>query len=104
MRRAHAGMGATVAVVACALMVGLSEMSPASTAPRSTAAPGVLQPGHCYRIAFPIEGAPNYKILELADGNWIKAEVDAGPASARRQPMWINAAQIVTLRETPCSD
>jgi hypothetical protein len=79
-------------------------MSPASTGQRSLGPAAVLKSGHCYRIAFPIEGAPNYKILEVTEAEWIKAEVDAGPASAQRQPMWINAAQIVTLRETPCSD
>ena len=67
-----------------------------------TAAPAFLQPDHCYRIAFPIEGAPNYKVLERLEGGWVRAEVDAGPASANRPSMWINTAQIITARETAC--
>lgn len=63
----------------------------------------VLQPGRCYRLVFPIPGAPSYKVLEIGRGSWIKAEVDAGPASVPREPLWINARQIVTMRPAACS-
>ena len=65
--------------------------------------PAFLHADHCYRIAFPIEGAPQYKVLDRLDGGWVRAEVDAGPASANRPSMWINTAQIITAREVPCS-
>jgi hypothetical protein len=65
--------------------------------------PAFLQANHCYRIAFPIEGAPQYKVLERLDGGWLRAEVDAGPASANRPSMWINTTQVITAREVPCS-
>ena len=107
MRRAtQAGLGATIAALAGVLVVGLAAISPAATAPQSPAGPahGILQPGHCYRIAFPIEGPPNYKILELVDAAWIKAEVDAGSAKSERRPIWINTGQIVTLTEARCSE
>ena len=66
-------------------------------------APGFLTVGHCYRIAFPIDGAPNYKVLELLGDGWVRAEVDAGSAKAERPSLWINTAQIVTMREARCS-
>jgi hypothetical protein len=64
----------------------------------------VLQPERCYPFKFSITAAPNYKVLERLDDGWIKAEVDAGPSSARREPLWINTAQIITVREARCSD
>ena len=67
-------------------------------------APDFLQPGHCYRMAFPIDGAPNYKVLEILENGWVRGEVDAGPARAQRPSMWINTAQIITARETRCSE
>jgi hypothetical protein len=63
-----------------------------------------LTAGHCSRLAFPIEGAPNYKVLELVGEGWVRAEVDAGSAKAQRQSLWINTAQIVTMREVRCSE
>jgi hypothetical protein len=33
-----------------------------------------------------------------------QAEVDAGPRSAVREPVWINTAQIITIREAACSE
>jgi hypothetical protein len=79
----------------------------ASTQPAAAAAaapPGFLQSGHCYRFVFSIEGAPTWKVLDVLDAGWIKAEVDTGPASARREPAWVNTAQLVTASETRCSD
>ena len=70
----------------------------------STSAPAFLTVGHCYRIAFPIDGAPNYKVLELVGDGWVRAEVDAGSAKAQRPSLWINTAQIVTMREARCSE
>ena len=79
--------------------------TPIDAAPRQAAlTPTFLQPGHCYRIAFPIEGAPSYKVLELLEGGWMRAEIDSGTAKAQRPSMWVNTAQIVTLREVRCSE
>jgi len=98
---------ALTAVLAAAIVVaGAAASSRRGAAMAQT--PGTalpfLQPDHCYRIAFTIDGAPNYKLLELLDGGWIKAEVDAGSAKAQRQSFWVNSAQIVTIRETRCSE
>jgi hypothetical protein len=101
-------MSAVKRIVLAAGCVGViatgSALTSGGAAAAQAAAPPFLQPDHCYRIAFPIEGAPNYKVLERLDGGWLRAEVDAGPASANRQSMWINTAQIVTVRETACSN
>lgn len=78
-----------------------------STQPTAAGAPGAarfLQPGQCYRFTFSIDGMPAWKVLEVLDGGWIKAEVDVGPSSARREPVWVNTAQLVTVRDTRCSD
>ena len=64
---------------------------------------GFIAPNSCYRIAFPIESPPNYKVLEVRESGWIRAEVDAGPASAQRASMWVNTAQIISMREVACS-
>ena len=64
---------------------------------------GFLSAGNCYRVAFPIESPPNYKVLEVLDGGWIRAEVDAGSAKAQRPSMWINTSQIISMRQVPCS-
>jgi hypothetical protein len=64
---------------------------------------GFITPNTCYRIAFPIESPPNYKVLEVLDSGWIRAEVDAGPAGARRSSMWINTAQIISMHQVACS-
>ena len=78
---------------------------PTITPPIQTAlTPAFLQPGHCYRIAFPIEGAPSYKVLELLEGGWLRAEIDSGTARAQRPSMWVNTTQIITLREVRCSE
>jgi hypothetical protein len=66
--------------------------------------PTFLRANRCYRFTFPIAGAPNWKVLNLLDDGWIRAEVDAGPRSAVREPVWINTAQIVTIREAVCSE
>lgn len=75
------------------------------TYPGNAAAQGTsfIVANSCYRIAFPIESPPNYKVLDVLDGGWIRAEVDAGPASAQRASMWINTAQIISMRQVACS-
>jgi hypothetical protein len=95
----------TAVGLAVMIVAGVTAASRGGAAQAQTpgATPPFLQADHCYRIAFTIDGAPNYKVLALLDGGWIKAEVDAGPASAQRQPFWINTAQIVTIREARCS-
>jgi hypothetical protein len=101
-------MNIAAIAVALAVVMGAGAVSTLGNRPPEAGAqggtPDFLQPGQCYRIAFPIDGPPNYKVLELQSGGWIKAEVDAGSAKAQRQPLWINTAQIVTLREARCSE
>jgi hypothetical protein len=63
-----------------------------------------LQTDRCYRLTFSIAAAPNWKVLEVLDAGWVKAEIDAGPPTARREPAWINTAQIITVREARCSE
>jgi hypothetical protein len=92
------GLIGTIAIGAAAL----SRATPVGASQRTNEL-GFLQPGSCYRIAFPIESPPNYKVLELLEGGWIRAELDAGTAKAQRQSMWINSAQIISLREVGCS-
>ena len=68
-----------------------------------TSVPRFMRADRCYRLAFPIAGSPNWKVLEVLDNGWVKAEIDAGPASALREPAWINTAQIITARDAKCS-
>lgn len=84
-------------------LIGVAAISNRADAAAQTAGLAFLQAGSCYRIAFPIESPPNYKVLEVREGGWIRAEVDAGPAGAQRASMWVNTAQIISLREVPCS-
>lgn len=99
-----AGIAIVVAGITVAGVAASSSSRLVDGAQRPAAAPPFVQPGLCYRIAFPIDGAPNYKVLELLDGGWLKAEVDAGPGKAQRQPLWVNTAQIITMREARCSE
>jgi hypothetical protein len=66
--------------------------------------PAVLQAGKCFRFTFTIAGAPNWKVLEVIPAGWIRAEIDAGPPGTMRETVWVNTAQIVTIREAPCSN
>jgi len=100
----HKGSVLAAILGAAILMVtttGVSTQTPAAASPGT---PRFLQPGHCYRFTFSIEGTPEWKVLEVVDAGWIKAEVDVGPSSARREPAWVNTAQLVTAREMRCSD
>lgn len=92
------------AVFGACVVAAASATSSEGAAQRAARGLDFLQPGSCYRIAFPIEGAPNYKVLELVGEGWIRAEVDAGTAKAERPSMWINSAQIVSMREVRCSE
>ena len=90
-----------------ALTVLIASTVPATTQSPDDATPGLppfLRANRCYRFTFPIAGAPNWKVLDVLDAGWIKAEVDAGPRSAVREPVWVNTAQIITIRETACSE
>ncbi|MGH9373910.1 MAG: hypothetical protein ACRD15_20545, partial [Vicinamibacterales bacterium] len=65
-----------MAGIALTFAVGARASTPPTTLPMQAAlTPAFLQPGHCYRIAFPIEGAPSYKVLELLEGGWMRAEI-----------------------------
>lgn len=99
-----------LSTVALALMfagltvIGARAFSPPSPSMQAVVTPAFLQTGHCYRIAFPIEGAPSYKVLELLEAGWIRAEIDSGTAKAQRPSMWVNTSQMITLREVRCSE
>jgi hypothetical protein len=96
---------ALTAVSAALILIGMS--IGASTRSTAAAAPGAaafLQSGHCYRFVFSVEGTPEWKVLDVLENGWIKAEVDTGSASARRESAWVNTAQLVIARETRCSD
>ena len=94
-------------VAASAALLGICWIGvPASSQSGSAitaSSPSFLEAGRCYRFTFPITGAPNWRVLEVLSGGWIKAEVDAGAASAKREPAWINTAQIITVRDARCS-
>jgi hypothetical protein len=51
-----------------------------------------------------LDGTPAWKVLEVLENGWIKAEVDTGPGSAQRESAWVNTVQLVIARETRCSD
>jgi hypothetical protein len=89
----------------CAILLPVVT-STATTQSASGAAgvPAFLQVDRCYRVTFPVAGAPNWKVIELLDAGWIKAEVDAGPRAAVREPVWVNTTQIITAREARCSE
>ena len=106
MRRAlTSGAARFAAIAGFLLLLWMSApVTTQSTAAGAASVPAFLQAGRCYRFTFPITGAPNWKVLEVLDAGWIKAEVDAGPANARREPAWVNTAQIITVRAAPCSE
>ncbi len=89
------------ALILGSMNIAVSTQTPAAATPGT---PGFLQAGHCYRFTFSIEGTPEWKVLEVLDHGWIKAETDVGPSSAQRQPAWVNTAQLVVVREMRCSD
>jgi hypothetical protein len=102
-----AGLHKAGAAAMCGALILIGAGVVVSTQSPASAGPGAarfLQPAHCYRFVFSVEGAPAWKVLEVLDGGWIKAEVDTGPASAQREAAWVNTAQVVTVRETRCSD
>jgi hypothetical protein len=75
-----------------------------SSGSRATMVPAFFEADRCYRLTFTIAAAPNWKVLEVVDGTWIRAEIDAGPASATREPLWVNTALVVTARTAPCGE
>lgn len=82
----------------------LARRAPGAAQPAPGTIPDFLRVGQCYRIAFTIDSAPSYKVLEVRDDGWLKAEVDAGSAKAKRQWFWVNVSQIVTVRDMPCGE
>lgn len=82
----------------------LAWRAPAATQTAGQRVPDFLRVGQCYKIAFTIASAPSYKVLELRDDGWFKAEVDAGSAKAQRQWFWVNVSQIVTVRDMQCGE
>jgi len=104
-RALTSGAARLAAVAGVLLLLWMSApVTTQSTAAGAARVPGFLQPGRCYRFTFPITGAPNWKVLEVLDAGWIRAEVDAGPANARREAAWVNTAQIITVRAALCSE
>ncbi len=103
MRRALTSGAARLAAIAvCLLLLWMSV--PVTTQSTAAGAPAYLQAGRCYRFTFSINGAPNWKVLEVLDAGWIRAEVDSGPANSRRESAWVNTAQIIIARGAPCSE
>jgi hypothetical protein len=102
MNRLHSS--AAVGLASVALVASLAAAGYRSEAPAQELTPSFIQKGRCYRIAFTIDSAPGYKILEIGAGGWLRAEVDAGSGQAQRQSFWVNPAQIVTIREQRCSE
>ena len=97
--------GLLVALAAVTVLIVTSTSATTqSTNDDGSGLPTFLRANRCYRFTFPIAGAPNWKVLNLLDAGWIKAEVDAGPRSTVREPVWINTAQLVTIREAQCSE
>ncbi len=94
------------AALASAVVVATLTASQPVDPPQQAGAAAVsfLREGRCYRIAFTIDSASSYKVLEILDGGWIRAEVDAGSGQAQRQSFWANTAQMVTVRELRCSE
>ena len=94
-------------VMAFAVLAVLATYVPGSTQSAITAASGVpafLRPNSCYRFTFAVVGAPNWKVIEVLDNGWVRGEIESGSASALREPVWINTAQIITAREAKCGD
>ena len=97
--------GIVLAVVCAVLVLIVTSTAVTTQSADGTAdVPAFLRSNSCYRLTFPIAGAPNWKVLEVLDAGWIRAEVDAGPRSAAREPVWVNTAQIITAREARCSE
>jgi hypothetical protein len=92
-------------IVACGVLLLLSmTASLRSQSPRAGSSPAAfLQPGNCYAFTFSIPGVPNWKVMEVLDSGWIRAEVEAGTSTAQRETTWINTTQIVTARVARCS-
>jgi hypothetical protein len=98
---------ATTILLAGALALGGATLMRAASEPQpaNAAIPAFLQANRCYRFGFGITNAPsNWKVLELAQHGWLKTQVDAGPASSERETVWVNTAQVITVREARCSD
>ena len=89
-------------VCLCGLSAGAVALVTRSAAAQSTGMP-FLQLDRCYRFTFSVVGATNWKVLEVLDAGWIKAEVSSGPSSTEHEPTWINTMQLVTVREARCS-
>jgi len=96
--------GFLTGVVAAVVLFATSPTATTQSAGAGQAGvPAFIQANRCYRLTFSIAGAPNWKVLEVLDNGWVKGEIDAGPASALREPTWINTAQIITARDAKCS-
>lgn len=96
------GFGWLAAVVAIVAVIAFSSSTPASG--QASPAHRFLEVNHCYRFVFPIAGSPQWKVLEILDGGWIRAEVDAGSRMGTRDAAWVNTAQLVTVRPARCAE
>jgi hypothetical protein len=66
--------------------------------------PRFLAVDRCYQFAVQTPTVTRYRVLELLDDGWIKAEADVGTSGAQREQVWINMGQVLTAREARCSD
>jgi hypothetical protein len=98
--------GFAVGALGLVVLLGSGPSEARQTTPPAgpSGVPSFLQPQHCYRFSFVAQAAPHYKVVEILDHGWIRAEVDAGPPSPRREPVWINTAQIIAVRTARCSE
>jgi hypothetical protein len=97
-----------VVVLSAGLGVFLSRQAvAAASAQTAGSAPGgvtrFIEAGQCFRFVFAIPGAPDYKVRRILEGGWLETEVDAGPANAEREAVYVNTAQVVTARPRRCS-
>jgi hypothetical protein len=97
-------VGFLMGIVAAVMLFATSPMATTQSAGAGqTSVPAFMQANRCYRLTFSIAGSPNWKVLEVVDNGWVKAEIDAGPASTLREAVWINTAQVITARDAKCS-
>lgn len=97
------GLVVALATIVTMLATGVPSQTQSNIGAAS-GVPGFLRPNSCYRLTFSIAGAPNWKVIEVLDHGWVRGEIEAGSASAVREPVWINTAQIITAREAKCGD
>lgn len=105
--RSRVRLALAVVVLFAGLGSFVSRKAVAASPQAAGSAPGggtrFIEAGQCYRFVFAIPGAPDYKVRRILEGGWLETEVDAGPANAEREAVYVNTAQVVTARSRRCS-